>query len=49
MADEYVGKKLMLPPLNEVRKRLEEIFGLPPLEDKLKEKLREPQQTKDFR
>ncbi|MEM2994394.1 MAG: MarR family transcriptional regulator [Candidatus Bathyarchaeia archaeon] len=49
MADEYVGKKLMLPPLNEVRKRLEEIFGLPPLEDKLKEKLREPRQTKDFR
>jgi len=29
MADEYVGKKLMLPPLNEVRKRLEEIFWTP--------------------
>ncbi len=41
VADEYVGKKLMLPPLNEVRKRLEEIFGLPPLEEKLREKLRE--------
>ncbi|MEM3728574.1 MAG: MarR family transcriptional regulator [Candidatus Bathyarchaeia archaeon] len=48
MVDEYVGKKLMLPPLNEVRKRLEEIFGLPPLEEKLKEKLREPRQTKNF-
>jgi DNA-binding MarR family transcriptional regulator len=38
VADEYFGKKLMLPPLNEVRKRLEKIFGLPPLEEKLKEK-----------
>lgn len=48
MADEYVGKKLMLPPLNEVRKRLEEIFGLPPLEEKLREKLRKPQQTNNL-
>ncbi|MGP3705063.1 MAG: hypothetical protein ACKD6O_07210 [Candidatus Bathyarchaeota archaeon] len=30
MADEHVWKKLMLPPLNEVCKRLEEIFGFLP-------------------
>ncbi|MCS7114885.1 MAG: hypothetical protein N0A00_05745, partial [Candidatus Bathyarchaeota archaeon] len=48
VADEYIGEKLGLPPLNEVRKRLEEIFGLPPLEEKLREKLRENRQTKNF-